>query len=187
MINLKEKKSKGRVDAMSLPSKVVSTWKSVELMLAFHRDPKGKKRDKPVFWNPKGAFARLFADTKDQETILHLKAEGDSDADVMIQFRANKITARRNHPLGWSGIEIDDHSVSVVVNNVLITVKSDGSVTKREDAEITFLEADGSILKNTPWADILVSGDGGSISRRTEDHIDAFTPDGFVSKKRSRS
>ena len=103
----------------------------------------------------------------------------------MVQFQANKFTIRRNHPLGWSGIEVTECSVSVVVDNVLVTVYADGSVTKKEDAETTFLEADGTILKNTPWADIMVSGDGGNISRRTEDQLDAFTPDGFVSKKRN--
>lgn len=170
---------------MSVPSKVISTWKSVELMLAFHKDQKGMKRKKPVFWNPKNAFARLFADTKDQEAILHIKAQESDGSDVMVQFQANKVTIRRNHPLGWSGIEVTDYSVSVVVDNVLVTVYADGSVTKKEDAETTFLEADGTILKNTPWADIMVSGDGGNISRRTEDQLDAFTPDGFVSKKRN--
>jgi hypothetical protein len=40
------------------------------------------------------------------------------------------------------------------------------------------------IIKINPEAEIMVSSDGRRMSRRTDSQIDAFTEDGFVSRKK---
>ena len=70
------------------------------------------------------------------------------------------------------------------VDNIEITISPDGSVKVVNDAETTYLEGDGSLIKITPDSEILVAGDGSSMSRRTEHHIDAISDQGVLSKRR---
>jgi hypothetical protein len=94
------------------------------------------------------------------------------------------VVIRRDQPIGWSGIIIEEHTVRVMVDNVWIRIDHNGSVVVERDAETTYLEGDGSIIKINPEAEIMVSSDGHRMSRRTEGQIDAFTEDGFVSRKK---
>ena len=170
---------------MTLPESVHRTWQSVELLIAFHKNKRQQRRDTPFLWRPKDAMARLLAKPDDQEAFVNLKSEGDSE-DVQIKFHPEKIVIRRDQVLGWSGMIIDDDFVRVKVDNIWVLIKPDGSITVENDAETTYLEGDGSIIKITPESEIMVSGDGSRISRRTEHQIDAFTNDGFVSKKQQQ-
>lgn len=168
---------------MSVPSTVRAVWKSAELMIAFHKNKKRERRDAPYLWRPKDAIARLLAKPEDQEAFIVLKAVDDAE-DVQIKLHPDKMIVRRAQPLGWSGIIIDEHSVKVKVDDDWIRVSSDGSVKIERDAETTYLEGDGSIIRTSPDAEITVSSDGQTMSRRTGEQIDAFTPDGFVSRKK---
>lgn len=169
---------------MTVPSTVRAVWKSAELMIAFHKNKKKERRDTPYIWRPKDAIARLLAKPEDQEAFVVLKAE-DGAADVQIKLHQDKIVIRRDHVLGWSGVVIDEHSVKVLVDGDLIRIDHDGAVKIERDAETTYLEGDGSIIRTSPDAEITVSSDGRTMSRRTGEQIDAFTPDGFISRKRS--
>ncbi|ASM75139.1 MULTISPECIES: hypothetical protein [Roseobacteraceae] len=168
---------------MTLPAKVHAIWESAELLIAFHKNKKRQKRDEPFLWRPKEAFARLLAKPEDQEAFVMLKGVDDVE-DVQIKLHPDKVVVRRDQPLGWSGIVIEEHSVRVLVDNDWIEIKHDGSVVVSRDMETTYLEGDGSIIKINPDAEIMVSGDGRRMSRRTDDQIDAFTEDGFVSRKK---
>lgn len=167
---------------MTLPTPR-AVWKTAELLIAFHKNKRQQRRDSPYLWRPKDAMARLLAKPDDQEAVVVLKGEGDSE-DVQIKIHPDKMVIRRDQVLGWSGIIIDDDFVRVKVDNIWVLIKPDGSVTVETDAETTYLEGDGSIIKITPASEIIVSGDGSRMSRRTEHQIDAFTEDGFVSRKR---
>jgi hypothetical protein len=168
---------------MTLPSPVRAVWKSAELLIAFHKNKKREKRDDPYLWRPKEAFARLLAKPEDQEAFVVLKG-ADGVEDVQIKLHPDKVVIRREQPLGWSGIIIDEHTVRVNVDNVWVRIDHNGSVVVERDAETTYLEGDGSIIKINPEAEIMVSSDGRRLSRRTEGQIDAFTEDGFVSRKK---
>jgi hypothetical protein len=168
---------------MTPPSPVRAVWKSAELLIAFHKNKKREKRAEPFLWRPKEAFARLLAEPEDQEAFVVLKGADDVE-DVQIKLHPDKVVIRRDQPLGWSGIIIDEHTVRVMVDNVWVRIDHNGSVVVERDAETTYLEGDGSIIKINPEAEIMVSSDGRRMSRRTDSQIDAFTEDGFVSRKK---
>ena len=87
------------------------------MFIAFHRDPSRKKRETPYLWPPKDASAGLRPEVEDQETFVHMRGAEKAD-DVQLKLRAHAIIARRDPSRGWSGIEIDDHSVRVLVGDV---------------------------------------------------------------------
>lgn len=160
-----------------------TVWDRAQLLIAFHRDPARKMRPEPFLWPPNDATAGLRGDADDQETFVHLRGKDRGD-DVQIKLRSDRIIARREPGRGWSGVEIDDFAVRVLVGDVWIEVQADGTV-KREAADgTTYLEGDGSIIKLSEDAEIMVSGDGSSITRRTADRIEGLTPDGVVSRER---
>lgn len=168
---------------MTLPSTVRAVWNSAELLIAFHKNKNREKRDEPFLWRPKEAFARLLAKPEDQEAFVVLKGADDVE-DVQIKLHPDKVVIRRDQLLGWSGIVIDEHTVRVKVDNVWVRIDNNGGVVVERDAETTYLEGDGSIIKINPEAEIIVSSDGRSMSRRSEGQIDAFTEDGFMSRKK---
>lgn len=168
---------------MNITSPTRQIWKSAELLIAFHMNKKRERRDSPFLWRPKEAFARLLGDTSEQEAFILMKAEGDAE-DIQIKLHPDKIVVRRDHPLGWSGIAIDEDFVRVIVDNTTIRISPDGTVTVERDAETTYLEGDGSIIKVSPDSEILVSSDGDNISRKTASKLDAITADGILSKAR---
>jgi hypothetical protein len=167
---------------MSLPEKIKSVWTSAELLIAFHRAPDGKKRDKPSFWSPKNAFARIFERPKEQQAFVTVKGQGGM-RDVQIAFQQSRIVAKREAGLGWEGIELKDEFVRIFVNGRSILIKPDGGVSIEEGEDKTHLDADGSIWRLLDDAEITVSPDGENISRRTEDRITVVTEDGVLSKR----
>lgn len=168
---------------MNITAPTRQIWKSAELLIAFHKNKKRERRDSPFLWRPKEAFARLLSDTQEQEAFVLVKAEGDAE-DIQIKLHPDKIVVRRDQPLGWSGLVIEDDFVRVIVDNTTIRISPDGTVKVERDAETTYLEGDGSIIKVSPDAEILVSSDGENISRRTADKIDAISADGIMSRAR---
>ncbi|WP_308917224.1 hypothetical protein [Jannaschia sp. LMIT008] len=166
-------------------SRVRSIWDRAQMFIAFHRDPARKKRAEPYLWPPKDAAAGLRAETDDQETFVHMRGTDRAD-DVQLKLRTNAIIARRDPGRGWSGVEINDQSVRVLVGDVWITIDQMGTVKREADdgASTTFLEFDGSIIQLTEGAEVCVSADGAEITRRTADRIEGLTPDGVVSRQR---
>ncbi|MGY9039860.1 MAG: hypothetical protein ACKVLA_18820 [Rhodobacterales bacterium] len=169
--------------ASTVRSRIRTVWDRAQLLIAFHRDPARKLRPEPFLWPPKDATAGLRSDADDQEAFVHLRGRDRSD-DVQIKLRSDRIIARRDPGKGWSGVEIDDCMVRVLVGDVWIEVGPEGTVTRRADDSTTYLEGDGSIIKFSEDAEIMVSSDGSSITRRTADRIEGLTPDGVVSRGR---
>ncbi|MCF7701695.1 hypothetical protein GLR48_20820 [Loktanella sp. M215] len=66
----------------------------------------------------------------------------------------------------------------------MIRVDADGSVVVERDFQKTHLEGTGEIFRFTPDTQIVVSADGGRMSRETEATFDGFTPDGVVSRRK---
>lgn len=162
-------------------------WDRARLLIAFHRDPARKKRAEPYLWPPKDATARLRADASHQETFVHMRGAEKAD-DVQLKLRANAIIARREPGRGWSGIEINDHSVRILVGDVWVEIVQDGTIRREADniTGATFLEGDGSIIQLTEDAEVCVSPDGGKITRRTSDRLDVVTEDGILSSPRTK-
>ncbi|WP_141134399.1 hypothetical protein [Jannaschia aquimarina] len=153
------------------------------MLIAFHRDPARKKRAKPYLWPPKNGAAALHHDVRDQEVFVDLRGVDRAD-DVQLKLRSHAIVARRDPGQGWSGVEINDHQVRVLVDDIWIEIHADGTVVRETADSKTFLEGDGSIIKTSEDADVMVSADSSEITRRTPDRIDAVTADGILSKPR---
>lgn len=169
----------------SLTKQIRRTWKSAQLYIGFHVDPSGKKRKTPKVWPPKNANATLHDDPLKQEAFVVVKnADGDSARDVQIKLRPDKIVLRRDYDDAWNGVLVDEHSVTVAVAGLSIRINHDGSITREDGNDTTWVESDGSVLKKTEFVEASMSGDGVELSRRTPDNISAIQRDGVLSKGR---
>lgn len=162
-------------------------WKSAQLYVGFHRDQKGNQRAEAKAWPPRNGNATIHPDPQEQEAFLVLKAADKSaHRDVQIKLRPDKIVLRRDPDPdpGWEGVMIDDQMISIQVNGSWIRIKPDGSVTHERDGDMTYVEADGAVLKKTEFVDAMISGDGVNLSRRTPTTIASITEDGVLAKSR---
>ena len=134
---------------------------------------------------PKNANATLHDDPLKQEAFVVVKStDGDSARDVQIKLRPDKIVLRRDYDDAWNGVLVDEHSVTVAVAGLSIRINHDGSITREDGLETTWVEADGSVLKKTEFVEASMSGDGVELTRRTPDNISAIQRDGVLSKGR---
>ena len=169
----------------SITASAQRVWKSAQLYIGFHRDPKGKKRDKPHVWRPKNARATLHEDPSEQETFLVVKsADMAAEQDVQIKLRPDMIVLRRDALDAWQGIIVDEFAVSVKVGGLSIRINHDGSITREDGDSTTWVEADGGVLKKTDFVDASISADGTELTRRTPDNLTAITQQGLLSKDR---
>ena len=160
-------------------------WKSAQLYIGFHRDPKGRERKEPHVWPPKNGRASIHENPDEQEVFVVLKsAQGDAAQDVQIKLRPDVIVLRRDYRDAWEGVVVDPFTVSVKVGGVSIRINYDGSITRDDDDSTTWVDADGGILKKTEFADAAMSADGTELSRRTSDNLTAITDRGLISKDR---
>lgn len=160
-------------------------WKSAQLYIGFHRDPKGKKRDTPHVWPPKDARATIHDDHTEQEAFMLVKgADGKTDQDVQIKLRPDMIVLRRDYADAWQGVIVDEFAVSVKVGGVSIRINHDGSITREDGDSTTWVEADGGVLKKTEFVDASMSADGTELTRLTPDNLTAITDRGLISKDR---
>ncbi len=172
---------------MTVPAKMKVAWKSAQLFIAFHKNKQKKRRDEPVLWRPNDATARLPDDPEDKEAFVVVKGDGDGQ-DVQIKMHPDKLVLRRDESeaIGWTGIIADHYQVRVKVGETWIVVGADGSVQRQtEGMEGTaMIEADGGFLRVGCEAEIMVSGDGSQLTRRTQYQLDAITADGVVSRRK---
>ncbi|WP_171181160.1 hypothetical protein [Ruegeria sp. HKCCD8929] len=163
-------------------------WKSAQLLIGFHRDRKGRARDKAKVWSPSNGRARLHADPEQQETFIQVEAEsGQSDQDVQIKLRQDQIALRRDGDIGWQGIVLSEHTVAVrTADGAWIKIDADGSVTRQTEFDETTIEADGSVTKRTEYTDAFMSPDGVELARNTPDNVAMITALGVVCKPHNR-
>ena len=169
---------------MNVPARIASAWKSAQLLIAFHRNPDGGKRAEPRLWSPKNNVAGVTGDPKTKEAFILVRGQGDA-GEVQIKMHADKIILRRDEDaVGWTGIQADHHGVSVLVDNVWVTVNGDGSITRKaqgNDGDTSWVQADGSYIRINETMHIEVSGDGARMSRRTDERLDVVTAEGIMS------
>lgn len=160
-------------------------WKTAQLYIGFHRDPEGKRRQTPHVWPPRNGKATIHEDPGEQEAFLVLKsADGDADRDVQIKLRPDMIVLRRDATDAWEGVIVEEAAVSIKVGDVSIRINPDGSITREDGDNTTWVEADGGVLKKTEYVEAAMSADGTELSRRTSDNLAAITPSGLISKDR---
>lgn len=171
---------------MTVPAPLKAAWKSAQLMIAFHKDKQKEKRPEPLMWRPKDATARLPDDPEDREAILQLQGDGDA-RDVQIKMRPEHIALSRDDDaaIGWSGIVADPYEVRVRVGAAWIRIKADGAIRRETDGQAGAIEieADGTMFSLQDECEIMVTGDGSRLTRRTRDQLDAITSDGVVSRR----
>ena len=170
-------------------SKLVSglrqTWRTAQLYIGFHHDQQGARRSQPRVWPPKNAKATINSDPSEQEAFVVVKsAAGDVDQDVQIKLRPDKIILRRDYSDAWNGVLVTEHSVSVAVAGISIRINHDGSITREDGSDTTWVEADGSVLKKTEFVEASMSADGEELSRRTPDSIAMVGKNGVIAKAR---
>ncbi|WP_152615817.1 hypothetical protein [Leisingera sp. ANG-M1] len=161
------------------------TWRSAQLYIGFHRDQKGARRSQPKVWPPKNANASIHSDPSEQEAFVVVKsAQGDPEQDVQIKLRSDKIVLRRDFQDAWNGVLVTEDFVTVAVAGISIRINHDGSITRESGTDTTWVEADGSVLKKTEFAEASISADGIDLKRRTSDSIAAVGKDGVIAKPR---
>ena len=168
---------------MSFQNANSQTWKSAELLIAFHRNKDGTARDMPFLWSPKATKVAHHQDVTKSETVVRIEATDERD--VQMRLQGENIVIHRDEGAAWRGVAITDSQVSVKVGDVWITVGHDGSITRSVGEAKTFIEADGSILKIDGDAKVSVSADGATLTRATRDRIEAVSPEGLISRKKS--
>ncbi len=167
---------------------IARVWKSAQLYIGFHRDPKGNQRAQAKVWPPKNGNATIHPNPEEQEAFLVIKAaDKDAPRDVQIKLRPDKIVLRRDPGVSWEGVVVEDDLISVQVNGAWVRIKADGSVAHELNGDMTYVESDGSVLKKTEFVDAMMSGDGVELSRRTPTTIAAITEDGVLAKSRERA
>jgi hypothetical protein len=166
---------------------VARVWKSAQLYIGFHRDPKGNQREQAKVWPPKNGNASIHPNPEEQVAFLVIKtADSEAPRDVQVKLRPDKIVLRRDPCIGWEGVVVEDYMISVQVNGVWIRIQADGSVSHEMNGDMTYVESDGAVLKKTEFVDAMMSGDGVELSRRTPTTIAAITADGVVAKTRDQ-
>lgn len=159
-------------------------WKSVQLMIAFHKDPQtNMPRKFPKIWNPKGAKAGLQNKPDDQEAFALLKSDATETGDVQIKFHPSQVILRRDPTIGWDGVSVDETEVIVRVGGIHVRIGHDGSVKRTNGNDTTFVEADGAIVQFTEFAEIMISPDGQHMSRKTPYSITAVSDDGVLQRQ----
>jgi hypothetical protein len=160
-------------------------WRAAKLYIGFHREANGTARAEAKVWAPKDGRATIHPDPEVQECFINVLSETQEPArDVQIKLRPDTIVLRRDQGAGWNGIVVGEHWVSVQVNGIWIRINPDGSITHEKPDNVTYVEADGSVLKRTPSVEAMMSGDGIELSRRTEDSISAIQEHGVLSRGR---
>lgn len=169
----------------NVKSSVRRIWKSAQLYVGFHRDPKGKMRKEPHVWPPKDARASIHPNPDEQETFMVLKSgERDTDNDIQIKLRPDQIVLRRDYKDAWEGVIANKHTITVKIGGVSIRINHDGSITREDGESTTWVEADGVVLKKTEFVEASMSHDGSELTRRTPDNLTAITQSGLLSKDR---
>ncbi|WP_226554800.1 hypothetical protein [Celeribacter naphthalenivorans] len=159
-------------------------WTSVQLFIAFYKDPRNRKRKTPHVWLPKNATAWVTDKAvKDQEAFLDVKGE-EGQRDVQIKFQPDQIVLRRDQGLDWSGIIVTDDRIRIFVNDHWIEVRGDGSVKRQAEtaavSDFTILDADGSLFHWTEDRSVAVSPSGAQVTITNESESITFTPDGII-------
>ncbi|MBT2132657.1 hypothetical protein [Aliiroseovarius lamellibrachiae] len=161
------------------------TWRSAQLYIGFHRDPKGNQRAQEKVWPPKNGNASIHPDPDTQEAFIVVKAaDKDAPRDVQIKLHPNKIVLRRDPGVSWEGIVVDDYMISVQVGGAWVRISADGSISHERDGDMTYVEPDGAVLKKTEFVEAMMSGNGVELSRRTPTTIAAISKDGVIAKSR---
>ncbi|WP_299821979.1 hypothetical protein [uncultured Jannaschia sp.] len=175
---------------MNALTPIKSAWKSVQLLIAFHRNKDGRRRQDPRLWSPKNGVAGVTDDPNAKESVLVVRGHGDA-GDVQIKLHPDKIILRRDpEAIGWSGLQVDHYGVRVLVGDVWITVQADGSIKREIEGaadDESWLEADGSYIRIAPEMEINVAGDGSRMTRRTKGRLDMIDDEGSVSRRRKPS
>lgn len=168
-----------------LPRALTRLWTSVELFIGYHRDRNGTPHTRPRIWSPRNGQAAIHADPDVQETYLTVRAaDRRATGDVHIRLLPDRLTASRDHGLGWDSLVLTDNGVSVRVGAVRITVRQDGSVSHVSDAGVTHVEADGAVLRQTECVEAMISGDGNEVVSRTAERLAAIRGEAVICKPR---
>ena len=155
---------------MSTATPVRRVWKTAQLLVGFHVDQNGKRREQPKVWSPKDGTASIHADPNLQETFVQLGAQSHGDEpgrDVQVKFRADKIVVTRPDGIGWEGLVIAENIVTVRVNGMFIRILADGSVSQNPEIGSTLISSDGAVLKHTGDVHVFVAPDGLEMRCRT--------------------
>ena len=170
---------------MSTTTALRRVWKTAQLLVAFHVDQRGKRRDQPKVWAPKNGTASIHSDHDLQETFVQLEATGRDGApgrDVQVKFRADKIVLTREDGIGWEGLVIEENIVTVRVNGMFIRILADGSVSQNPEIGSTLISSDGAVSKDTGDVRVFVSPDGLELLCRTPFTETKLTPDGVFER-----
>jgi|SRR5210317_1891194 hypothetical protein len=160
-------------------------WKSAQLCVGFHKDSSGRQRKAPLLWSPKDGKVSLYSNPSQQESFVILKSSaGNSKEDVQIRLRPDVIDLSRGDQGAWTQVTVDEFAVSVEVAGIYIRIEHDGTIKREGASGITWLEADGGVLKQSETVEASISADGMELTRRTAGNLSVIAEQGVLSRQR---
>ena len=162
-------------------------WRSAQLLVGFHRDRSGRKRDSVRVWQPTDGSASIDPDPGEREALMIVR-RGDAEPprDLQVRLRPDRIMLRRDPGVGWDRIIVEETGVAVRAGDGWIVIRADGSISREQAGDLTFLESDGAVLKTAGSVEAMMSGDGVELTRRTPTTIAAISEDGILAAPRVR-
>lgn len=162
-----------------------AVWKSVRLMVAFHRDRDGTPHLASRRWFARDGRAGIHHDPDQQEAVLVISSsDADNPRNVDVAFRQDKIDFARDDGPGWDRIIIEDGMVSVRVNGQSIRILPDGSVAHLHAGVVTHIDPDLGVMVASEDVQASVSRDGEIIEQRTPRSVVRVDRHGCVQTKR---
>ncbi len=171
----------------NMMSALKRVWRSAQLFVGFHRDRTGRKRESVKIWQPTDGSASIDPNPDEREALMIVRS-GDTEQprDVQVRLQPDRIMFRRDQGAGWNRIIVEETGVAVEIDGSWIVIRADGSVSREQGGDLTFLESDGAVLKTTGSVEAMMSGDGVELTRRTRTTIAAISEDGILAAPRVR-
>ncbi|WP_342075136.1 hypothetical protein [Yoonia sp. SS1-5] len=167
-----------------LSQKTTDGWAEAQLLIAFHKDPRGKQRAQAKPWAPRKGVGRIHEDPAVQETFVEVRPSDEDGDPLQIKLRREEIVVTRENSIGWKGVVLREASLEIGLGDVRVSINMFGGLTWDDGCAQTIIDPDGTVVKLTPLARSGMSRDGLSMTRLTDDAMAAISDKGVVLRKR---
>jgi hypothetical protein len=143
----------------------------------------GLQREEPFAWAPNNSRATIKDSTDEQEVFCVVGASSNNPNDeVQIKLHPDKFVLRRDAEECWKGIIVSPFDVQIQVGGIWIKVGHDGAVKRQTSFDTTFIEADGTVLKNTQCSTASMSADALELTSVSKGFTSSIKPNGIIHK-----
>lgn len=165
--------------------KTADGWTEAQLLVAFHKDPRGNPRNRARAWSPKKGVGWIHEDPEVQETFVEVRAGGDEDRSLQIKLRRHEVVVTRPQAFSWKGVVLREEGLDIALGQVRVSVDTFGTVTWDDGVTQTIIDPDGTVCRLALEARAAISSDALSIMQETADTVVTLSERGFGSRKKS--